>query len=454
MDRISISSPVDVASLRPQGAAHHFPVPGDSASPLPTVTDAFTPGAAPTQALGYVASTPSASTAPASAPSAAPPVLDDPTLARLLLGAGPSTAMDHFFGRDADRVASIEHQAPSDRHPAGCLKVVTDYPPHIAKQRNERELPNDAPAGWSSAWGQSYRPPFGTWTRQDGAWESACFISQKDPKSPLEDSLLSMRVADDGSKQLVLWERIQGGGGIFYRLDADAWLKDTAQPPPVLEAFPYRSTDPARAPFFTPPQAAQEPPAWSQFFGPNAPHVAITRFVPNEYVKTGGAQVDLSYEWGSMRSMHQPLGKEHAVGYVQASFNMEDFPWLNWTRTADGWKGETRARVLPDNYAQFGKIAIQTELDDEGGVRGMVLRSESREGDVTEHVLDAVDFLAGKAPEPRVIDVRHSKIDVPRKQPPSVPGAPGAEGDPPGPGGISDQGDWIVIDGIKLQKKK
>jgi len=360
-------------------------------------------------------------------------------LERLILGQGAPTAMGVFFGPDACKVRSVAHDAQGD------LKVVWDYPQRVGYMTNERVLGKERPVGWSSAWADRYSMPLGCWTRRDGAWESACVYAQPDAGSPLADSMLVLRVGDDGKSSMVLWERLRGdAGGIFYRLDAEKWLQHPEQAPAVLEMAPYLPGEPARAPFYEPPAPAAGPSDWAQFFGPSAPDVKITRFEPNEYVKSGAAQVDLEWSWGWMRTVHGALHKDIKPGTVVATHAMEDQLFLSWTRTAEGWVCETKARPLPEHFDGLRDVVLHTEIDEDARLLGMFLRAEGRDGSRVEYVLDGSDYVLGRSREPRVVDVRRTEAPprplTPEPLQPEVPR-------------IHDEGDWVIIGDVRVQKR-
>ncbi|MBI3923974.1 MAG: hypothetical protein HY319_00385 [Armatimonadetes bacterium] len=365
----------------------------------------------------------------------APPP-DMARLGLLVVGSGAPTALGDFFGPEADRVHSVERSAGNEKAPGG-WKIGVDYPPSIARQRVERILADDAPVGWSSAWAQAYRPPLGCWVRREGAWESCFGRARTDPTSPVDDALLALRLEDDGPASMVLWERLGDGGGIFYRLDAQAWLQHPDQAPPLLEMYPYAPGEPTRAPFYQPPSRGEAPPAWEQFFGPNAPEVRIG---PRQY-PGGGAEVQLTFRWGWMRNVYLPLLKDSKPGFVHESYRMEDQVFQRWERTEQGWIGETEARALPENFADCRRVVLRTVLDEDGRLVEMVLRAEGRLGERTEYVLDGSEYLAGRATAPRVREV--NRCQAPPAPSPRVEPAPE----------IHQDDEWVIIGDVKLKKR-
>lgn len=422
----------------------------DSLSPLttapslrPQVQDAASapisgiPPAPP--ADGY---TPSGPSAASSAP------LDQGTIQRLLLGKGPGCSLDSFFS--TDHIESVQ-RVPADRK-AGCTgwKVASRYAPYSEYCKREYTLDDNVPQGWTSAWGGPCNAnALGCWTRRGDVWESSRVVSFTDPKNEIEAAMLTMRLGDDGRADMVLWERLRGGGAIFRRLDGDKWLKHPEVTPDALEVQVVNPGDVENARFYQPAQAPDGPPMFAQFFGPHNAKAVIEPFTPSENKARSGASVDLTYDWGWMRQVHLALFRDEKTGKVESSHGMEDQLLLRWVRTDTGWRNETHARVTPDQFARFKDVTLCTEITDDGKLASMRLRGEGWRGETEETVLDATAWFAGRAAAPTVVDVRRTDpvVTVPARP---VPDAPQRGG----PGTVRDEGDFIIVGGVRVDKRR
>ena len=423
MNRLSPLTSASSVQPHPLNAAP-APIPG--AAPVPPA-DSFTPSSA-------------------GARTSAP--LDQATIDRLLLGKGPGCSLDSFFS--TDHIECVQ-RVPADRK-AGCTgwKISSRYAPYNEYCRREYTLDDNVPDGWTSAWGGPYSAnALGCWTRRGDAWESSRVVAFADPKSEIQAAMLTTRLGDDGRADMVLWERLRGGGAIFRRLDADKWLKHPEVTPDALEVVVVNPGDDEKASFYQPSQAPNGPPMFRQFFGPHNAKVVIETLTPSDNKIRSGASVDLTYDWGWMRQVHLALFRDEKSGKVESSHGMEDQLFLNWVRTDTGWRNETHARITPEQFSRFKDVTLRTDITEDGKLTSMRLIGEGWRGETEETVLDAAEWFAGRAAAPTIVDVRHTEPIVSPSAPP-LPDAPQKSG----PGSVRDEGDYIVIGGVRVDKRR
>lgn len=393
------------------------------------------------------------------------PAAISPSMEALVLrGAVPLQVDEFFSGPTAGTVTGMESLPAADDGPAGKWKVSVRTPFDPSGVRDMRtttvELPRDTAFGTRVGSASAEETPFGRWIRMAGGWVGQCVRPCADEQSPVQASMLNTWLPDDGPMEMTLWESHRNGSGVIFRLDGEAARRDFSTSPAVTGVFSYEPGDPALPPFFMPilPAASISPMAASLGKIPDA---RFSRVQHDNFISDGGWKVDLPDPKPTVRSLQMSLVDQEEPGAVRGGSRAEDgVVFGKWTRVAGAWESETEGRLLPEQFGVVEGSCLRTRLADDGTV-SMDLRVTNLDGTGTEYSLDPAGYTswhAGAMPAPRVMVEQkfgqarfETRTGTPQGNtglPPELTGASEQAKDQT----IRDEGGWIVIGGVRIQK--
>ena len=377
---------------------------------------------------------------------------------KLVFSAGRPTQLDRFLGNEAQRIDKLERIPVGEHAPQGGWALTFTPPASQRGNRTERFLRNHENVGYSHGDEELNTPPFGRWTRVEGGWRAECILDNPDPGAKVCSSMMRTLLHDDGHAESVLWELHRDGGGVMFRLDGDALVKEPRQEPRILEVHAYAPGTPTRPPFSFPLEPLPELPTVDQFVGDGM--LPRARFEPlpadGKFNPQGGWKVEISgarHRASLNLRNHEPDGKTNPVT------NMEDRLFGTWVKQPEGWVTEAESQRMPETFGQVRGSRMRTTLHADGQVT-MSLRVDHPDGSCTVYRFDPAAYAKNPTAPPVVLDQRtYAPYQEPEGDSPSA----GAQGPVPPPSSVTvptadhtvrDAGDWIVVGGVKIPKKQ
>lgn len=416
------------------------------------------PSSAPVAGAGTAAPTSADGFAPA-----VPPDVDADAAARLgklVFNSGKPTQLDRFLGDEAQRIEKLEKMPVSEHAPQGGWAITFTPPASQRGNRTERFLRNHEDVGYGTGSDELGTPPFGRWTRAQDGWKAECILDNPDASAKVRSSMMRTLLHDDGKAESVLWELHQDGGGIMFRLDGDALLQEPTKEPRILEVYAYAPGQEPQPSFPFPLDPLPEIPTVDQFIGDYvAPRADFTRLpVDSQMRPLGGWKVDLS----NVRPMAQvsvTLRDHFADGEKMPVTFMEKALFGSWTKTPEGWVAETESSRVPETFGQVRGSRMRTMLRHDGQVT-MSMRVDHNDGSCTVHKLDANAYRKDQSAAPVVLETRtYPPYQEPEGDNPTA-GPGGATPPPPSVTAptadhtVRDEGDWIIVGGVRVPKKQ
>lgn len=185
--------------------------------------------------------------------------------------------------------------------------------------------------------------------------------------------------------------------------------------------------------------------AMDAFFGP-APKSEMRRTRDNYTLSQGGWKVSIPDPAPTVRGVEMPLPDKDPVGAVRGDGPPAGhLPLAVWTRVDGGWVSESDGKPADAAARLVRSSHLSARLGDDGSFT-MQLRLDRTDGSLVDWVLDGKAFLENPGKWPPIAGV--DKVKPPSPQEPGAPAEPPA---PPQPE-IREEGEWIVIDRVKLPR--
>jgi len=309
--------------------------------------------------------------------------------------------------------------------------------------------------------------PFERWTRVDGGWLAESVYHSPDLASPVQSALLSTFVSEEGKMRMALMEFDTTGGGRLYELHGASYQEKPEQAPGVQQAITFSPGERDLKPPFSLHTSfgSREIRSHQQFFNQYSPFFTLT---PPDRAMNVNSPASLLLD-GDAPFWHVKINRpldgsdlgldlrySIPTGTVEETTRLSSTPlkFNRWERIRGGWKNVQQGKPVPENADSVKNCALKTLLKD-NGTFSMAVHEEYFDGRTVVTTLNSDDFLKSPGKPPSVLSVKEygkgEPLDDEKGMDEYVP-AP-ATGEPEGET-LVDEGEWLIIDGIKLEKNE
>ncbi|MDQ7826909.1 MAG: hypothetical protein RDV48_29185 [Candidatus Eremiobacteraeota bacterium] len=369
-------------------------------------------------------------------------------------GSGKASSLELFF-RDGPGAVGCAREAPSKDRMKGKWTVTLKRP---FGGTGTLSLDNGAREGAVAFHGAPGGAAPGRIIRADGGWIGESVIESNLPYTLISRSKMIMWLGDDGAREMTFVELWRDGGGAVYELDAESYFAGRCSMPPMLKRHFFEEGE-------TPPVAfhasapRRELSSLDSFFGGGTETARPRWTAPSAEHPEGAWNVSMRRHSGPPKEITLKPGspegeRRDCRGFDRAALD-------TWERAGSGWQSSDTAKATPENFDTVESASLKTVLDDEGFI-SMILYESYMDGGHCAFALDGMELLKNPSKAPPVLAKQYYGADHPldgaalkdealRKK----YGGEGPQAPAPPHGGISedDEGQWILIDGLRIPVK-